>query len=183
VSSTVHGCTFVTGGAGFIGSNFVRLLMKERSTRVVVVDCLTYAGNLANLEPFTTDPRFCFEQVDIADRDSISALFGKHRPDAVVNFAAESHVDRSIDGPGDFIRTNIVGVFTLLECTRQYLQKAESDGGARSSFRFLQVSTDEVYGSLGSTGLFREDTPYAPNSPYAASKASADHLVRAWHET
>jgi dTDP-glucose 4,6-dehydratase len=183
VSNTVNGCTFVTGGAGFIGSNMVRLLMEERPTKVVVVDCLTYAGNLTSLEPFVGNPRFCFEEVDITDRENVSALYAKHQPDTVMNFAAESHVDRSIDGPGDFIQTNIVGVFSLLECTRHYLQQAASDDRLRSGFRFLQVSTDEVYGSLGSTGLFREDTPYAPNSPYAASKASADHLVRAWSET
>lgn len=163
----------VTGGAGFIGSNFVRWTLGRRTDwRVVVLDSLTYAGNLMSLEDVSSDPRFVFEHGDIADRQRVRQVFAAHRPAAVVNFAAESHVDRSIDSPGEFVRTNIVGTFELLEAARAF-----------SPERFLHVSTDEVYGSLGPTGLFREDTAYAPNSPYAASKAAADHLVRAHHET
>jgi dTDP-glucose 4,6-dehydratase len=171
----------VTGGAGFIGSNFVRYVLRSTTARVVVVDKLTYAGNLESLKEFARDPRFAFEEVDICDRAGIDRVLSTHRPDAVINFAAESHVDRSIDGPRAFVETNIVGVFELLEASRAWHAAGSAALGDR--FRFLQVSTDEVYGSLGATGLFHESTPYAPNSPYAASKACADHLVRAWNET
>ena len=171
----------VTGGAGFIGSNFVRYLLAQTDSRVVVVDKLTYAGNLASLDDVIKDRRVTFIQADITDRGAIEETFRTVSPSAVVNFAAESHVDRSIDNPQPFIETNIVGTFILLEVSRQYLK---NNGSASSEgFRFLHVSTDEVYGSLGSEGLFSEATPYAPNSPYAASKASADHLVRAYYET
>ncbi len=177
-------CVLVTGGAGFIGSNFVRKALAETGARVVVVDRLTYAGNLANLEDVKVDPRFVFVRADIADAAAMDAVFREHRPAAVVNFAAESHVDRSIEAPGEFVRTNIVGAYTLLETSRRRLAEAgDDDGAAVAAFRFLHVSTDEVYGSLGPEGTFTEDTPYAPNSPYAASKAAADHLVRAYHAT
>jgi dTDP-glucose 4,6-dehydratase len=172
----------VTGGAGFIGSNFVRQLLRRGGPeRVVVFDKLTYAGNLDSLVDVAGDPRFVFVLGDIAERDAVRAALAEHRPDAILNFAAESHVDRSIDGPGEFVRTNIHGTFELLEAARHLV--ATWDAPRREAFRFLHVSTDEVYGSLGAEGLFREDTPYAPNSPYAASKAAADHLVRAYHET
>jgi len=171
----------VTGGAGFIGSNFVRRAFAATSHRLVVFDALTYAGHLESIEDLFADERVSFVRGDIADREAVRALLSKHRPQAIVNFAAESHVDRSIDGPGDFVRTNVNGTFELLEASRALLGTLPE--AERASFRFLHVSTDEVYGSLGETGAFREDTPYAPNSPYSASKASADHLVRAWHET
>jgi len=170
----------VTGGAGFIGSNFVRLVLTETDRSVVVLDKLTYAGNLDNLADLFDDPRLAFVQGDIGDRAAVRALFAEHAPDAVVNFAAESHVDRSIDDPGAFVTTNVVGTFELLEAARRFVEKHPEK---TERFRFLHVSTDEVYGSLGETGLFRETTAYAPNSPYAASKAGADHLVRAYHET
>jgi dTDP-glucose 4,6-dehydratase len=171
----------VTGGAGFIGSNFVRLALQNGAGRIVVFDKLTYAGNLANLSGVSNDPRYVFVQGDIADRAGVRSLFRDFPPRAVVNFAAETHVDRSIDDPGSFIRTNINGTFELLEAARTLF--TGSDLPSRDAFRFLHVSTDEVYGSLGKTGLFSETTPYAPNSPYAASKAAADHLVRAYRET
>ncbi len=171
----------ITGGAGFIGANFVRYALARTGARLVVIDKLTYAGNLANLAEARKDPRVHFVHADIADREAMESVFREHRPDAVVNFAAESHVDRSIDDPSPFIETNIVGAFVLLEAARRHL--ARVDDAARRAFRFLHVSTDEVYGTLGETGLFTETTPYAPNSPYASSKASADLLVRAWHET
>lgn len=171
----------VTGGAGFIGSNFVRLVMRQPAARVVVLDKLTYAGNLQSLADVSDDPRFLFVQGDIADRALVARVYREQRPTWVVNFAAESHVDRSIDGPRAFVETNIAGTFELLEGARHHV--AELDGAARARFRFLHVSTDEVYGSLGPTGQFTETTPYAPNSPYAASKAAADHLVRAYCET
>jgi dTDP-glucose 4,6-dehydratase len=171
----------VTGGAGFIGSNFVRQALASTSDRVVVVDKLTYAGNLESLAGVSSHPRYAFVQADIADRTAVEALFRAHRPDAVVNFAAETHVDRSIDDPAAFIETNVAGTFRLLEAARQDLRSREP--AARDAFRFLHVSTDEVYGTLGTEGAFSETTPYAPNSPYAASKAGADHLVRAYHET
>ena len=164
----------VTGGAGFIGCNFVRLVLAETPARVVVLDKLTYAGSLENLADVLGDPRLTFVQGDIADRVEVRKVFAEHRPDAVVNFAAESHVDRSIEDASAFIQTNIVGAFELLEAARR---------NVKDGFRFLHVSTDEVYGSLGPDGAFEETTPYAPNSPYAASKAGADHLVRAYHET
>src|SRR5581483_1270070 len=167
-------------GAGFIGSNFVHHVLEHTDDRIVVVDKLTYAGSLLNLERPLTDPRVTFAEVDIADREAIGKLFAQHRPHAVVNLAAETHVDRSIDGPRVFIDTNIVGTFVLLEAARKHLTDSPE---TRAAFRFLHVSTDEVYGTLGPTGLFNEDTPYAPNSPYAASKAGADHLVRAYFHT
>jgi dTDP-glucose 4,6-dehydratase len=171
----------VTGGAGFIGCNFVRHALGRRGDRVVVLDKLTYAGSLENLRDLEGDPRFRFVRGDIADRAAVESAFREHRPTAVLNFAAESHVDRSIDGPRTFLRTNTVGTFELLEASRTWL--ADLAPGARERFRFLHVSTDEVYGSLGPGGLFSESTAYAPNSPYSATKAAADHLVRAYHRT
>ncbi len=171
----------VTGGAGFIGSNFVRLALRRTDTRVVVADKLTYAGSLLSLEDVKGDARFEFVRMDIADRQAVADLYRRYRPTWVVNFAAETHVDRSIDGPRAFLETNVGGAFELLEAGRGFF--AELDAAARARFRFLHVSTDEVYGSLGPAGLFSETTPYAPNSPYAASKAAADHFVRAYHET
>ncbi len=169
----------VTGGAGFIGSNFVRHALGATEVELVVVDKLTYAGNPMSLDEVAEDPRFRLLEADIADRAAMRELFARTRPEAVLNFAAESHVDRSIDDPGIFLHTNIRGTFELLEASRAL---CDDDGGP-SDFRFLQVSTDEVYGTLGATGRFSETTPYAPNSPYAASKAAADHLVRAYGET
>jgi dTDP-glucose 4,6-dehydratase len=171
----------VTGGAGFIGANFVNWLLASTESKIVIIDKLTYAGNLANLEEALKDPRVHFYQADIADYDAIDSVFREHRPHAIVNFAAESHVDRSIDDPSPFIETNIVGTFVLLEVVRRYFAGLKEE--EKRAFRLLHISTDEVYGTLGETGLFCEATPYAPNSPYAASKASADHLVRAYHET
>ncbi len=171
----------VTGGAGFIGANFVRYALAQTDARLVIVDKLTYAGNLASLEAELKDARVQFLQADIADKEAMAAVFRDHQPTGVVNFAAESHVDRSIDDPSPFIETNISGTFVLLEAARKHIARLSAE--AQRAFRFLHVSTDEVYGSLGETGLFSETTPYAPNSPYSASKASADHLVRAWHET
>ncbi len=171
----------VTGGAGFIGANFVRHALRHGAERVVVFDKLTYAGNLGNLSEVADDPRYAFVRGDIADRDAVRSALRDHRPTALLNFAAESHVDRSIDSPGEFVRTNINGAFELLEAARHYT--GGLDGAARNAFRFLHVSTDEVYGSLGPQGAFTEETQYAPNSPYAASKAAADHLVRAYHHT
>jgi len=172
----------VTGGAGFIGSNFVRLALADDATRVVVLDKLTYAGNLANLADVADDPRYAFVHGDVTDAETVYRLFLEHRPAALVNFAAESHVDRSIEGPGAFVDTNVVGTYVLLDAARAYWKGLGDD--ERDRFRFLHVSTDEVYGSLGpSDPPFKEETPYAPNSPYAASKAGADHLVRAWHKT
>jgi len=168
----------VTGGAGFIGANFVRHALAHSEARVVVFDKLTYAGNLESLADVAKSPRYSFVQGDIADREAVRALLRAQRPSAVVNFAAETHVDRSIDDPASFVRTNVTGAFELLEAARQHLREHPQDG-----FRLLHVSTDEVYGTLGATGAFSEATPYAPNSPYAASKAGADHLVRAYHET
>jgi dTDP-glucose 4,6-dehydratase len=171
----------VTGGAGFIGSNLVRLALAEMPDHMVVVDKLTYSGHRASLADVEKHPRFTFVEADIADRAAMREVFATHRPRAVLNFAAETHVDRSIDGPDTFVRTNINGTYELLEASRAHL--ATRTAGDAERFRFLHVSTDEVYGTLGETGLFSEETPYAPNSPYAASKAAADHLVRAWHET
>ncbi len=171
----------VTGGAGFIGSNFVRAALESTAVRIVVLDKLTYAGRLQNLASIAKDPRYAFIEADIADRAAVSEVFQEYQPTAVVNFAAESHVDRSIDGPTAFVQTNIVGTFELLEASRQLLSR--SDEAARRAFRFLHISTDEVYGSLGPTGAFEETTPYQPNSVYSASKASADHLVRAYQQT
>jgi len=171
----------VTGGAGFIGSNFVDLLLAETDARVVVLDRLTYAGHVESLEAALASERCRLIEGDIADAGLLDALFGSEPIDTVVNFAAESHVDRSIDGPEAFIHTNLVGTFRLLEAARARFDALE--GAARDGFRFLHVSTDEVYGTLGSEGAFHEETPYAPNSPYAATKAGADHLVRAHRET
>ena len=170
----------VTGGAGFIGGNFV-LDAVGRGIKVVNLDALTYAGNRDTLASLDGDANHVFVHGDIGDRALVARLLAEHRPDAVVNFAAESHVDRSIDGPAAFIQTNVVGTLALLEAVRDHWKSLE--GEARQAFRFLHVSTDEVYGSLGETGKFTEDTPYAPNSPYSASKAASDHLVRAFHHT
>jgi dTDP-glucose 4,6-dehydratase len=171
----------VTGGAGFIGSNLVRHALDHTADRLVVVDKLTYAGSLLNLEQPLKDPRVRFVRADIADRAAMTRVFAEERPDAVLNLAAETHVDRSIDSPHAFIDTNIVGTFVLLEAARRFA--ATLSAAERDAFRLLHVSTDEVYGTLGSSGQFSEETPYAPNSPYAASKASADHLVRAYFHT
>ena len=170
----------LTGGAGFIGSAVVRQLIRETDHEVVNVDKLTYAGNLESLAEAGEDPRHHFEQVDICDADAVAAVFEKHRPDAVMHLAAESHVDRSIDGPGAFIQTNVVGTFTLLHAARAYWSTL--DDASKAAFRFHHISTDEVYGSLGATGYFTEETPYDPRSPYSASKAPSDHLARAGPE-
>lgn len=172
----------VTGGAGFIGGNFVlRVLAADPQVRIVNLDALTYAGNLDTLASLDGNERHVFVHGDICDKPLVTGLLQKHTPAAIVNFAAESHVDRSIEGPSVFVRTNVQGTLNLLECSNSYWQAAPV--AIRDSFRFLHVSTDEVYGSLGETGRFVETTPYAPNSPYAASKAAADHLVRAFHHT
>jgi dTDP-glucose 4,6-dehydratase len=171
----------VAGGAGFIGSNFVRIALARDHWRVVVFDKLTYAGSRLNLQPVEHNPRFKFFLGDITDRKAMRAVLTESRPDALLNFAAETHVDRSIDGPRDFLETNVIGTFELLEAARAHCQ--ELSPTERESFRFLHVSTDEVYGSLGDRRASTENDPYAPNSPYAASKASADHFVRAYHET
>ena len=172
----------VTGGAGFIGANFVLDWLSAGGEPVVNLDKLTYAGNLANLASVSADPRHHFVQGDIADQAAVESLLATHRPRAIVHFAAESHVDRSIHGPGDFIQTNVVGTFRLLEAARGHWQSLPS--GEREAFRFLHVSTDEVYGTLAETDpAFSESMAYAPNSPYSASKAASDHLVRAWHHT
>ncbi len=168
----------VTGGAGFIGSSFVRMALARTDARVIVVDKLTYAGSLLTLEDVKGHERFSFVEADIADREAMRGLFRAHSVGVVCNFAAETHVDRSIDDPSAFVRTNLLGTFELLEAARLHLRDHQDD-----AFRFLHVSTDEVYGTLGPTGAFSETTPYAPNSPYSASKAGADHLVRAWSET
>jgi dTDP-glucose 4,6-dehydratase len=170
----------VTGGAGFIGSALVRKLVRETDHTVVNVDKLTYAGNLESLGEVEASPRYHFEQADIADAARVRALFARYRPAGVLHLAAESHVDRSIDGPGEFVQTNVVGTFTLLQESLRHWREASAGG---DGFRFLHVSTDEVFGSLGAAGYFTEETPYAPNSPYSASKAASDHLVRAWHHT
>jgi dTDP-glucose 4,6-dehydratase len=172
---------FITGGAGFIGSNLVQYALDHTADRIVVYDKLTYAGSLLNLERPLADPRVAFVRGDIADAAAVARVFDEQRPTAILNLAAETHVDRSIDSPRPFVDTNITGTFVLLEATRRYI--AGLDAAAREAFRFLHVSTDEVYGTLGATGAFSEQTPYAPNSPYAASKASADHLVRAYFHT
>jgi len=170
----------VTGGAGFIGGNFV-LEAVACGTRIVNLDALTYAGNRDTLSALDGDDRHVFVQGDIGDRALVASLLEAHRPDAIINFAAESHVDRSIDGPAAFVQTNVVGTLSLLEAARDYW-RALADG-SKDAFRFLHVSTDEVYGSLGESGKFTEETPFAPNSPYSASKAASDHLVRAFHHT
>lgn len=172
---------FVTGGAGFIGSAVVRHLLRDTGARVVNVDKLTYAANLDSLPGATSNPRYAFEKQCICEGATLRRLFEKYQPHAVMNLAAESHVDRSIDGPGEFIQTNIVGTFTLLQETLRHWRTLSPE--KRTRFRFLHISTDEVFGSLGDDGFFTETTAYAPNSPYSASKASSDHLVRAWRET
>ena len=168
----------VTGGAGFIGSAVVRLAV-GRGHGVVNLDALTYAANLANVAPVGNSPLYAFERADLRDRGALDRVFAEHRPDAVLHLAAESHVDRSIDGPGTFVETNVLGTFQLLEAARAYWLREGRPGG----FRFHHVSTDEVFGSLGPEGQFTEDTPYDPRSPYSATKAASDHLVRAWGET
>jgi dTDP-glucose 4,6-dehydratase len=172
---------FVTGGAGFIGSAVIRHLLDHTAVFVVNIDKLTYASNLGSIPQATGHPRYAFAELDICNKNGLRALFECYRPSAVMNLAAESHVDRSIDGPGDFVQTNIVGTFTLLQESLHYWRTLMSRRS--EAFRFLHISTDEVYGSLGASGLFTEASAYAPNSPYSASKASSDHLVRAWHET
>lgn len=171
----------VTGGAGFIGSALVRFLIKETDYVVVNVDKLTYAGNLESLLDISNNSRYHFEQIDICDKVKIKNLFKNYKPNAIMHLAAESHVDRSIDEPSDFLSTNVIGTYTLLEEARSYWNNL--NGANKNNFRFLHVSTDEVYGSLGPDGYFSESTAYKPNSPYSASKASSDHFVRAWYHT
>ena len=172
----------ITGGAGFIGSAVIRHIIRNTKDEVVNLDKLTYAGNLESLAEVSDSERYAFEQVDICNRIEVDRALAEHQPDAIMHLAAESHVDRSIDGPAAFIETNIVGTYTLLEAARQYWQGLEEN--RRTNFRFHHISTDEVYGDLeGPENLFTEQTPYAPSSPYSASKASSDHLVRAWHRT
>jgi dTDP-glucose 4,6-dehydratase len=172
----------VTGGAGFIGSNLVRLILNQTDHEIVNLDKLTYAGNLTSISDCLEDPRHVFVQADLCDATALEAIFEAHRPDHVMHLAAESHVDRSIDGPGDFIQTNILGTYHLLQAALHHFRALPATG--RENFRFLHVSTDEVYGSLGADDSgFTETTPYAPHSPYSASKASSDHLARAWHDT
>ncbi|ODP96608.1 dTDP-glucose 4,6-dehydratase [Salinivibrio sp. SS3] len=172
----------VTGGAGFIGSAVIRHIIDHTTDSIVNVDKLTYAGNLESLTGWEDNPRYAFEQVDICDREALERVFTTHQPDAVMHLAAESHVDRSIDGPAAFVETNIIGTYTLLEVCRQYWNGL--DDKRQAAFRFHHISTDEVYGDLhGTDELFTETTPYAPSSPYSASKASSDHLVRAWQRT
>lgn len=171
----------VTGGAGFIGSALIRLIINETDHHVINIDKLTYAGHLESLESVSNSKRYKFEQVDICNTNEVKRIFKEFQPDAIMHLAAESHVDRSIDGSAEFIKTNINGTHTLLEEAKQYWQKLDRE--KIEKFKFLHVSTDEVYGELGQTGLFTEDTPYDPRSPYSSSKASSDHLVRAWHHT
>ena len=171
----------VTGGAGFIGSALIRYLIRETDVEVLNLDKLTYAGNPASLKEVDGSPRYHFSRTDICDAPAVAALFDEFRPDAIMHLAAESHVDRSIDNPLEFVRTNVLGTATLLNAALDYWHKLPAD--KRESFRFQHISTDEVYGSLGPTGLFTEKTPYDPRSPYSASKASSDHMVRAWHHT
>jgi len=172
----------VSGGAGFIGTAVIRHLIHDLDHQVVNVDKLTYAGNLESLESVSHSPLYTFEQIDICDSESIKRLFDQQQPDKIMHLAAESHVDRSIDGPAEFIQTNIIGTYVMLDVAKQYYSKLPEE--KKQNFRFHHISTDEVYGDLhGTTELFTEETPYAPSSPYSASKASSDHLVRAWHRT
>ncbi|HNS30159.1 MAG TPA: dTDP-glucose 4,6-dehydratase [Tenuifilaceae bacterium] len=171
----------VTGGAGFIGSNLVHLLYKSDKYRIINVDALTYAGNLNSLKGLDDASKYVFEKCDVADKEALFALFDKYQPEGVFHLAAESHVDRSIDGPGQFMVTNIMGTYNMLEATRRHL--ATLPDAKKQQFRFLHISTDEVFGSLGKEGYFTETTPYDPRSPYSSSKASSDHLVRAWFHT
>jgi dTDP-glucose 4,6-dehydratase len=171
----------ITGGAGFIGSAVVRHCLRDTGHEVVNLDKLTYAANLDSLKEALPSARYCFEQADICDGQALARIFKQHEPDAIMHLAAESHVDRSIDGPSAFIETNVVGTYTLLEAARTYFESLSAE--RRSCFRFHHVSTDEVFGTLGDDGAFCESAPYAPNSPYSASKASSDMLVRAWHHT
>ncbi|MEO0442224.1 MAG: dTDP-glucose 4,6-dehydratase [Pseudomonadota bacterium] len=171
----------VTGGAGFIGSAVIRYIIENTRDAVINVDKLTYAGNLESLAPVSDSPRYQFAQLDICDREVLTQVFAEHQPDALMHLAAESHVDRSIDGPGEFIVTNVVGTYALLEVSRAYY--SELPDNRQRQFRFHHISTDEVYGDLGETGVFTETTSYQPSSPYSASKASSDHLVRAWQRT
>ena len=171
----------VTGGAGFIGSNFIRATLQNIDIAIINMDKLTYAGNLDSLRDVENHTRYTFVHGDICDREFVDTILEQYKPDTIVHFAAESHLERSIDGPAEFIRTNINGTFTLLESTCKYWRDLSDE--KRDQFRFLHVSTDEVYGSLGEVGYFTEETPYAPNSPYSASKASSDHLVRAYFHT
>jgi len=171
----------VTGGAGFIGSAVVRALIADSDWQVINLDKLTYAGNLDSLNSVSGNPRYSFAHLDICDAQGVKALFEAERPDAIMHLAAESHVDRSIDGPSAFVQTNVVGTFTLLQTALDYWRGLPAS--AQKAFRFHHVSTDEVYGSLGVEGLFRENSRYEPNSPYSASKAASDHFVRAWHHT
>jgi dTDP-glucose 4,6-dehydratase len=172
---------FVTGGAGFIGSALIRRLIEVSDYHIVNIDKLTYAGNLESLLSVADSNHYQFEQADICDAEKMAALFTQYQPTAIMHLAAESHVDRSIDGPADFVQTNLVGTYVLLEAARQYWKKLDKE--AATQFRFHHISTDEVYGTLGESGLFEETTPYQPNSPYSATKAGSDHLVRAWHHT
>jgi dTDP-glucose 4,6-dehydratase len=171
----------ITGGAGFIGSNLVRHIIETTEHSLLNVDALTYAGNLHSLSDIEGNTRYAFAEVDICDAKQVEKAFQAFQPDWVMHLAAESHVDRSIDGPGAFIQTNVIGTFNLLQSARSHYEALEEE--AKAKFRFLHVSTDEVYGSLGETGLFKETTPYDPHSPYSASKASSDHLARAWADT
>ncbi|CCE24007.1 dTDP-glucose 4,6-dehydratase [Methylotuvimicrobium alcaliphilum] len=176
-----HKTILVTGGAGFIGGNFVRRLVEKGSVKVINLDALTYAGNLETLADLDGNDNHRFVLGSIGDKSLVDYLLTRYQPDAIVNFAAESHVDRSIDNPGAFIQTNVVGTYGLLDSAKAYWRQLDSED--RQNFRFLHVSTDEVYGSLGAEGKFTEQTPYQPNSPYSASKAASDHLVRAYHHT